>query len=1167
MPPRPRSTLSAWLCALLILLPASAHALWVAGGNGVATLPGDQVSSTSVSDGGGGAFVVWAGPSTGRSASGVYVQHVLHDGALDPIWPVAGVLVANHAFAQTSPAAVSDGVGGVIVAWQDERAPGPANMYAIRLYANGSTAPGWTPASTPGGRLLSNGDGTRYGIIVAADGTGGAVFAWTLSGTSTGDPSDVQAQGVNASGALLYGATGTLLTGSGVQSNPAIASDGAGGAIIAWTDKATTPKVRALALGTNGLKKPGWASVVGVTNSAAYQDIPQLLADGSGGAFIAWEQVNTDGALDLWAQRLNGSNGTSTWGAGGKPITVVVNDQSTVKLIADGAGGLYAAWSDARSDLFRDVYATRLNGAGDYVQGWANGGDPIASAQQVGEFGPSMTVDDLGGVVIAWYDNLGDVYAKRMTSTGGLATGWSAAGNAVCVTEDFQKDPSIVTDARGGGLVTFADQGSNTGDNVLISRINSLGQNPPPNEWVPAGGIVAGGTFPGQLGAPRAASDGVGGEFVVWEQMTSAGTTDLYLQRIDASGFVNASWPEGGLRICGASGDQKNPQIISGAGSTALVVWEDKRSGNWDVYGQYIPTSGGPSWPADGLALGSGAGDQLEPRPYLDGSFNATVAWTDYRAGTSNGDIYAQRASFTGTIAWTPNGVRLTNAAGTQWLPDLLSDGSSGAIVTWEGTGGGISAQHLNSTGGILWGAAGATVHASGGHHHSIADGASGVLVAFEYTAPGNAANIYAQRLNASGQIATGWPAAARRLAQTNYDQWYPRLTTDGASGAIVVWRDRRNSGSTIGDDLYGQRVLSSGAVATGWPAAGVAICTAAGDQNEASMVPDGSGGALIAWQDLRNQPACVGYGSPPNYYYSGCNVDVFAERLFSTGVLDPNIPAGGLALVTNSQLGQELPTLVMTSSGVGVVAWHDNSLQPYCPVCYGVIRDQRFTVDVTPPAAVTNLSASMDVCGTISVRWTAPGDDGSVGTAAAYDLRWYNHPITAQNFSSAWPLYQPAPLSSGSPEQHDESEVPACTHFYFALKTRDESNNWSALSNAAGFSVPCSGCGSQSSPAAIEGIPTHVEFGSRGPNPATSPVNFSLGLPSGVNGASIGIAVFDVVGRRVRRIPTETLAPGRQLVRWNLQNDAGGTVANGIYYVELRVGDRRWVQHLIVLR
>ncbi len=57
---------------------------------------------------------------------------------------------------------------------------------------------------------------------------------------------------------------------------------------------------------------------------------------------------------------------------------------------------------------------------------------------------------------------------------------------------------------------------------------------------------------------------------------------------------------------------------------------------------------------------------------------------------------------------------------------------------------------------------------------------------------------------------------------------------------------------------------------------------------------------------------------------------------------------------------------------------------------------------DTTPPAAVSNLSCSNLTTTSVQLNWTAPGDDGSTGTATSYDIRYSTSAITAGNFSSA---------------------------------------------------------------------------------------------------------------------------------------------------------------------
>jgi hypothetical protein len=104
---------------------------------------------------------------------------------------------------------------------------------------------------------------------------------------------------------------------------------------------------------------------------------------------------------------------------------------------------------------------------------------------------------------------------------------------------------------------------------------------------------------------------------------------------------------------------------------------------------------------------------------------------------------------------------------------------------------------------------------------------------------------------------------------------------------------------------------------------------------------------------------------------------------------------------------------------------------------------------DVTPPAAVTDLVVVQVSNDYALLRWTAPGDNGSTGTVAAYDLRYSTQPINAANFATATQVpTAPAILVAGSAQSYGLTGLTASTSYYFALKARDAASNWSAVSN-----------------------------------------------------------------------------------------------------------------------
>jgi hypothetical protein len=81
---------------------------------------------------------------------------------------------------------------------------------------------------------------------------------------------------------------------------------------------------------------------------------------------------------------------------------------------------------------------------------------------------------------------------------------------------------------------------------------------------------------------PLVMDDGEGGIFVLWTDRRSGGA-DLYAQRVDGSGKI--LWAQGGIPVTSASGDQLAPVCAGGEGHPTLVVWEDLRHGNTDIFG------------------------------------------------------------------------------------------------------------------------------------------------------------------------------------------------------------------------------------------------------------------------------------------------------------------------------------------------------------------------------------------------------------------------------------------------------------------------------------------------------------------------------------------------------------------------------------------------------
>jgi lysophospholipase L1-like esterase len=104
---------------------------------------------------------------------------------------------------------------------------------------------------------------------------------------------------------------------------------------------------------------------------------------------------------------------------------------------------------------------------------------------------------------------------------------------------------------------------------------------------------------------------------------------------------------------------------------------------------------------------------------------------------------------------------------------------------------------------------------------------------------------------------------------------------------------------------------------------------------------------------------------------------------------------------------------------------------------------------DTIPPSAVTNLAIAETSPSVVKLSWNAPGDDGGIGMASRYDVRYSLSPITEDNFEQAAQCRsEPVPLLVGNPQLYFVSGLSPGTAYYFAMRSSDEVENVSSLSN-----------------------------------------------------------------------------------------------------------------------
>ena len=188
---------------------------------------------------------------------------------------------------------------------------------------------------------------------------------------------------------------------------------------------------------------------------------------------------------------------------------------------------------------------------------------------------------------------------------------------------------------------------------------------------------------------PSIISDGVSGSIVAW--YGGAGS-DIFARRLLADGSAAQGWPSSTpVVVCGATGLQEKPVLVPDLAGGVLVFWQDARNGsNYDIYGQrlaaagQIPSTPASSWIPNGIPVSTAAGSQYVPMAVSDGAGGAIVVWQDGRRGAGNYDIYAQRVDGDGNLQWAPAGAPVCVATNNQINPTIIADGAGGAFIAWQ---------------------------------------------------------------------------------------------------------------------------------------------------------------------------------------------------------------------------------------------------------------------------------------------------------------------------------------------------------------------------------------------------------------------------------------------------------------------------------------------------
>jgi hypothetical protein len=413
-----------------------------------------------------------------------------------------------------------------------------------------------------------------------------SIFAVAAPASSQAEPSfhADPLQGTPEGTGSNIGSDLLLSTHLGVDGNPSVAYNPAGQFLVVWQstdpalgggyalygqfyDEQGEPQGWSIFLDypTQGIYEPTAAYspacdcyLVAWVGAAEGPDVTGLLF-GSDGGILVNDLLIYDGADDILTHRPTAaSNGVDfyvTWAAG-YPLSVYGR-----RVNADGTM----------------PYAAQLIAGGDGEDRF----DPAVAYNPFAAPGEYLVVMQRGGI----YDATTRIAARRVRADGSLP----GSEYALSTDQPEADNPRLAAapwDGDGGWVVTWDDD--RNGDSDLFGRVALAG----------ADASFDGAEFPiiaiagsNQFYAAIARSPTTGQFLVTYQddRNTAVSSYDLYAQRLDAGAALLG--PE--MVVSEAQGNQTAPAIAAGElPDVYWVVWEDKRTADYDVYGQRIAWNG-----------------------------------------------------------------------------------------------------------------------------------------------------------------------------------------------------------------------------------------------------------------------------------------------------------------------------------------------------------------------------------------------------------------------------------------------------------------------------------------------------------------------------------------------------------------------------------------------
>ncbi len=510
-----------------------------------------------------------------------------------------------------------------------------------------------------------------------------------------------------------------------------------------------------------------------------------------------------------------------------------------------------------------------------------------------------------------------------------------------------------------------------------------------------------------------------------------------------------------------------------------------------------------PQWKPEGLAVADSTVlvDDFYPYTITDGRGGSYIVWQDFRNHTDI-NIYVQGVDSNGREMFKHNGIPVTEAPNFQQLNLCTADGKGGIFFTWADSRDivhtYIYAQHMDSSGNILWQTDGVKISdEEGGSAQVVLDGAGGIIIDYvDYISD----NLVVQRIDSTGKRI--WGDSGVHLSNDGFVN-YLHSASDGKGGIIVSW--------IVNDDsaIYAQRFRHDGSIA--WSLDRIRLSTVKTERSINVMIDFPGSGAVICWT-------------------TGTNVEVRAQRVDSLGILlwgnnGIHVGFGGLytGMIVSENKGGVIIPVASALQGLKLFRLKSNGIQIWTGgiLVTSFYIDQFDMISDNNSGVIVAYNASYNISSYLDMYAQRLDSSGVV--------RWKQDGVAITNYNGE-PKFRPRAVSDGK-----GGVITAW------LDNRPNFGVYAGRVDSAGKVVT----------GILQGgdfvIPDNLILYQNYPNPFNPETIIKYQLPGNSN---VKLTIYDVLGKEIKLLISEREEPGEHSISFNAKD-----FPSGIYFYRITAG------------